>query len=55
MSKKIVKKFLDETQSELNRIFYDEARKVEKDDRVARLLADEALENLRLQLELSAA
>jgi hypothetical protein len=51
MTKKNFKKLLGKPQSELKKIFYDEARKVEKDDRVARLLAEEALENLRLQLE----
>lgn len=55
MTKKNFKKFLDEPQYDLKRIFYDEARKVEKDDRVARLLAEEALDNLMLQLEHSLA
>jgi len=55
MTKKNVKKLLNKPQSDLKRIFYDEARKVEKDDRVARLLAEEALENLRHQLEHSSA
>jgi hypothetical protein len=51
MTKKNMKKLLDEPQYDLKRIFYDEARKVETDDRVARRLAEEAFHNLRLQLE----
>ena len=54
MTKKDIKKLLDGRHRGLKKIFYDEARKVETDELVARRLADEALDNLRLELENSA-
>ena len=51
MTKKNLRKLLDRPQTDLWRILYDEARKVEKDDKNAKHLAEEAYANLRVQLE----
>ena len=55
MTKENIKKLLEDRHHDLKRIFYDEARKVEKDDQIARHLAEEALDNLRHALERSTA
>jgi hypothetical protein len=46
-----MKKILEQPQYDLKRIFFDEAKKVEKDEYVARRLADEAFDSLALHLE----
>jgi hypothetical protein len=51
MTKENMKKLLDQPQYNLKKVFYDEARKVEKDDFTARRLAEEAFLNLQHQLE----
>ncbi|MBI3793870.1 MAG: hypothetical protein HY280_03965 [Nitrospinae bacterium] len=51
MTKESMRKLLEQPQYDLRKIFYDEARKVEKDEEIARHLADEAFMNLQHQLE----
>ncbi|MBI5179624.1 MAG: hypothetical protein HZA04_10255 [Nitrospinae bacterium] len=51
MTKENMKQLLDRPQYDLKKILYDEALKLEKDKKEARLLAEEAYLDLKLHLE----